>query len=87
MQSKAMTLDHSIETCPDSRDEKVICLLSKFLGVYTDIVAYRGSECNQKGSFSLGLLDPRTISCKRSRDKIKTFIGNYDRPTNRPTEK
>ena len=47
MQSKAMTLDHSIESCPDSRDEKVICLLSKFLGVYTDIVAYRGSECNQ----------------------------------------
>ena len=34
----------------DSRDENMICLLSNFRDKQTDIVAYRGAACNQKGS-------------------------------------
>ena len=34
----------------DSREEKVICRWSNFRDRPTDIVAYRGAVCNQKGS-------------------------------------
>ena len=47
---------------PDSRDEKVICLLSDFRNSQTDIVSSRIAVCCQRSS-----LDPRKIACRKLR--------------------
>ena len=66
-----------------SRFGKMICLSSNFRDRQTDIVAYRGDECNQRVYWILGKLHAK---------KSKTYVDKKDkRPfrklsqTNRPT--
>ena len=67
----------------------MICLLSNFRDRQTGIVAYRGAISNQKGSprvhWKIGRLHAKNQGPKARDKRYTPFLGNYDRPTNRPT--